>query len=237
MPIRPIVIVRNEDPDPGGTVVEELRTAGLPVSIVDAHHGGTLPDTADVAGVVIFGGSQHADDYDGHPYLRDERQLAQEATERGLPVLGICLGGQILAMAMGAPLRPSPVREFGFTEVLPTAASLDDQILCVWRPGDRVFHWHEDTFDLPDGATLLMEGEHVTNQAFRYGDRAWGLQFHPEVTKDVIEGWLGVAGETEVTWGKSHEQIRQEIEQHLAKEERRAREMIRRFGRVVSSSS
>ena len=235
MLIRPIVIVRNENPDPGGTVVEELRALDLPVQIVDAHCGGTLPDPADVSGVVIFGGSQHADDYDGHPYLKDERDLAHEATERGVPVLGICLGGQILAMAKGATLRPSPVREFGFTPVAPTAAGRDDAVMGVWEPGDRVFHWHEDTFDLPDGATLLMEGEHVTNQAFRYGDSAWGLQFHPEVTEAVIEGWLGVAGDTEANWGKTHDRIRAEVAEHLGNEERRAREMVRRFGTVVRS--
>jgi len=231
--VRPIVIVRNEEPDPGGTVLEELRAMGLPVRLVDAHRGDQLPDPGEVSGIVVFGGSQHANDIGAHPYLKDEQDLVHQATERELPVLGICLGGQILALAKGAALRPSPVREFGYTPIAPTPAGREDPVIGVWEPGDRVFHWHEDTFDLPAGATLLLEGEHVPNQAFRYGDWAWGLQFHPEVTAEVIDGWLAVAGDTEATWGKRHDQIREENRLYLADEEKRAREMIRRFGDIV----
>jgi GMP synthase-like glutamine amidotransferase len=233
--VDPVVIVRNEEPDPGGTVVEELTGEGLPVRLVDAHRGEPLPDPRDASGVVVFGGSQHADDIERFPFLASERDLLAEATERGVPVLGICLGGQILAMAMGASLRPSPVKEFGYSPISPTPEGERDPLMSVFEPADRVFHWHEDTFDLPDGATLLLEGEHVRNQGFRFGDHAWGVQFHPEVTRDVIEGWLGVAGDTEARWGKTPDQIRAESDRYLADEEKRAREMLRRFARVIRS--
>jgi GMP synthase (glutamine-hydrolysing) len=231
--MKPVIIVRNEDPDPGGTVLEELQGEGLPVRFVDPHRGEPLPDTGTVAGIVVLGGVQHADDHHSHPYLKEERDLLRDATERGVPVLGICLGGQLLAMATGAALRPAPVREFGYTPIAPTADGELDPVMRVWRSGDRVFHWHEDMFEIPDGATLLLEGEHVRNQGFRYGDAAWGVQFHPEVTRDVIEGWLGVAGDTVARWGKSADQIRAEGRLHLGIAEQRAREMIRRFGGVI----
>src|SRR5438132_5078750 len=232
-----VVIVRNEDPDPGGTVLEELQAAGFDVQMLDAHRAQTFPDPDDVAGMVVLGGAQHADDVTAHPYLLDERTFVHEATERGVPVLGICLGGQILALARGAGLRPSPVLEFGYTRIRPTPEGRRDPVISVWQEGDRVFHWHEDTFDLPEGATLLLESEQVPNQAFRYGEAAWGLQFHPEVTRAVIDGWLEVAGETESKWGKTAQQIREEGRLYLADEEKRAREMIRRFGAVVRDRS
>jgi GMP synthase (glutamine-hydrolysing) len=235
--MKPVVIVRNEDPDPGGTVLEELLNEGFDVRMIDAHRGAPMPDLGDVSGIVVFGGVQHADDVDAHPYLKDERDLVHDATDRGVPVFGICLGGQILAMAKGARLRPSPVMEFGFTPIAPTDEGRRDPVLSVWQPGDRVFHWHEDTFDLPEGATLLMESEHVRNQAFRFGDSAWGLQFHPEVTGSVIEGWLSVAGDTATKWGKTPDQIRAEGRLYLHDEEKRAREMIRRFAGAVRDRS
>jgi GMP synthase (glutamine-hydrolysing) len=230
---KPVIIVRNETPDPGGTVLDELQAEGLDVRMVDAFRGEPLPDPDEVAGIVVFGGAQHADDVAKYPYLKDERDLLRAATEHGVPVLGICLGGQILALAMGAALRESPVREFGYTPISPTAEGQEDPVLSVWEPGDRVFCWHEDTFDVPSGATLLLEGEHVRNQAFRFGDSSWGLQFHPEVTETVIEGWLGIAGNTATKWGKTAEEIRDEGRRYLEDEEKRAREMMRRFAAVV----
>jgi GMP synthase (glutamine-hydrolysing) len=232
---KPAVIVRNEEPDPGGTVLEELQAEGLNVRLVDAHRGQTFPDLSEVSGVVLLGGAQHADDVDAHPYLRDEREFAAQATERGVPILGICLGGQILALAHGAALHPSPAIEFGYTAIRPTREGRGDPIMSVWQEGDRVFHWHEDTFDLPSGSTLLLESALVPNQAFRYGETSWGTQFHPEVTRDVIDGWLGIAGDTQAKWGKTPDEIREEGRLHLAAEERRAREMVRRFAGVVRS--
>ena len=231
--MKPVIIVRNEAHDPGGTVLRELRREGLTVRFVDAHRDQEMPGTDAVSGIVVFGGVQHADDVDTHPYLKAERELLHDASERGVPVLGICLGGQLLALAKGASLRPAPVREFGFTPIEPTPEGKVDPVMSVWEPGDRVFHWHEDTFEMPDGATLLLQGEHVRNQGFRYGDAAWGVQFHPEVTREVLEGWLGVAGDTTQRWGKSPDRIREEAGLHLAREEERAGEMVRRFAGVI----
>ncbi len=228
-----VALIRNESPDPGGTVLEELEREGLPIRFVDAHRGQALPDPRDVSGIVVFGGVQHADDVDGHPYLKDERELLRDATDGEVPVLGICLGGQILALAMGASLAPAPVREFGYTPIAPTADGRADPVMSVWESGDHVFHWHEDTFEIPQGATLLLEGEQVRNQGFRYGDAAWGVQFHPEITAPVIEGWLAVAGDTVTKWGKTADQIREEGRRHLAREEERARAMMRRFAGVI----
>lgn len=234
--MRPVACIRNEVPDPGGTVVEELERESVPFRIVDAWKGEPLPAPEDIGGIVAFGGSMHANDLDRHPFLAAERDLLHAATERGTPVLGICLGGQILALAKGANLRPSPTVEFGYTPIAPTHEGERDALISVFEPGDRVFHWHEDTFDVPGGATLLAVGEAVRNQAFRYGETAWGVQFHPEITAEVLDGWLGVAGDTAVRWGKTAGQIREEGRLYLADEEKKARELIRRFADVVRAA-
>jgi len=233
--MKPVVIVRNEQPDPGGVVLEELERDGLTVRLVDAFAGEALPSPEDVSGIVVFGGAQHADDVERHPYLRAEQVLLREAIDRGTPVLGICLGAQLLAIARGAALKPSPVREFGYTQIAPTAEGEADPLIGVYESGDRVFHWHEDTFDLPEGATLLASSDEVRNQAFRYGDRAWGVQFHVEVTEPVLEGWLAAAGEIDPKWGKTLEVLREENRRYLADEEKKARELVRRFAGVIRS--
>ena len=136
---------------------------------------------------------------------------------------------------MGARLRPSPVMEFGYTPITPTPEGERDPVMSVFEAGDRVFHWHEDTFDLPEGATLLASSDEVRNQAFRYGDRAWGVQFHVEVTEPVLEGWLAAAGEIDPKWRKTLEALREENRRYLADEEKKARELVRRFAGVIRS--
>ena len=128
----------------------------------------------------------------------------------------------------------APIREIGFNALHPTEAAPDDPLMSVFADGDMVFHWHEDTFELPHGAALLGTGDQVLLQAFRVGDRAWGLQFHFEVDRLEIELWLESAGEEEVAaWGKTTRQILGEADRYLAAQEGRAREVFRRFGDAV----
>lgn len=227
--MRSVVIIRNEVPDPGVHVVTALERAGLPFRFVSAPEGEPLPDLDQTLGLVVLGGSQHADDYAGHPYLLDEQKLLSGALERSMPVLGICLGAQILGLAAGGRLLPSPVRELGFNPVHPTPDGLADPITSGYIPGDLVFHWHEDVVTLPGDAVVLLRGEQVPEQAYRFGRNAWGLQFHPEVDRDVIEMWLAAHGDTTPDWGKSWADVRAEIDQHLAVAERSAKDMIGRF--------
>lgn len=227
--MRAVVIVRNEDPDPAAHVVTALADAGLPFRFVTPSLSEPLPDLDDVLGLVVLGGAQHADDYAGHPYLLDEQSLLVSAMERSVPVLGICLGAQILGLAAGGKLLPSPVRELGFNPVRPTEAGRADPVTAGYEPGDLVFHWHEDIVTLPDRAVMLLRGEQVSDQAYRLGTSAWGVQFHPEVTRDVIESWLAAHGDTTTVWGKSWQDVRAEMDQHLATAERSAKDLIGRF--------
>lgn len=227
--MREVIIIRNEAPDPAVHVVSALRAAGLPFRFVMPPDGERLPDLDQIMGLVVLGGSQHADDYAGHPYLLDEQRLLVRAIERAVPVLGICLGAQILGLAAGGKLLPSPVRELGFNPVHPTSAGRQDLITSGYDPGDLVFHWHEDIVDLPAGATVLLRGEQVADQAYRFGSCAWGVQFHPEVTLEVIREWFAASGDLKPVWGKSWADVLEDAHRHLASAERRARELIAGF--------
>ena len=168
--------------------------------------------------------------------MLEDRTLTREAVEAGVPYLGVCLGAQILARALDRPVMKAARREVGFQPVHPTEAASDDALLSGFTDGDRVFQWHEDTFDLPEGATLLATDDDVPHQAFRVGDLAWGIQFHFEVDGAELEAWLDEADslmDLEATWGKSSEDIRLEAKEHMAAHEERGREVFRRFADVV----
>ena len=239
-----ILCVRNEPSDTLGIAPRLLREAGCAVEVLDAFDPAARwpasPSPAPPArggerrGVVVFGGEMNADQLDYFPYLLQVRQLMRDAVSRGVPTLGICLGAQILARAFGASVYRAPVRELGFTPIDPSPSAGTDPILGWLQPGDRFFQWHEDTFDLPAGATLLATGQFVRAQAFRLGS-GWGIQFHPEVEAEEIDRWLReAAGSLEATWGRSAGQVMAEVRAHLADQRRRARSLFQAFAREVT---
>jgi len=234
--VKPLLLVRNDGFETYGVAVPSLRSAGAELLLVDAFEGQPLPELSEVAGVVMLGGTVNADQVDRYPFLLEDRTLTREAVEAGVPYLGVCLGAQILARALDRPVLKAARREVGFQPVHPTEAASDDALLSGFTDGDRVFQWHEDTFDLPEGATLLATDDDVPHQAFRVGDLAWGIQFHFEVDGAELEAWLDEADslmDLEATWGKSSEDIRLEAKEHMAAHEERGREVFRRFADVV----
>ncbi len=185
-----------------------------------------------IGGLVVFGGEMNVDQLDRYPYLLRVRQVMREAVDHDIPTLGICLGAQLLARAFGAAVTRAPVRELGFVPVWPTAAAASDPLLAGLNPGDRFFQWHEDTFDLPAGATLLATGRAVPTQAFRVGRCGWGIQFHPEVDAAELEAWLR---HVESRWGRTSEEVRREAGTHLPAQHRQARGLFLAFARLVSA--
>jgi GMP synthase-like glutamine amidotransferase len=143
----------------------------------------------DFAGIVPLGGSASAWHEDEHPFLRDERLLLAEAVEHGVPVLGICLGAQLLARALGAQAAPAGVHEAGWCEIAPTPAAADDPLFRHVKGRVGAYQWHVDVFELPEGAVHLATSDLLPHQAFRLGE-AWGVQFHPEVDYDTFASWL-----------------------------------------------
>ncbi|HSS34212.1 MAG TPA: type 1 glutamine amidotransferase [Solirubrobacterales bacterium] len=161
----------------------------LAVHTVKPLAGQQLPGHEEVAGAVVMGGPMNVDEVERFPGLAAEREWLAEAVRRELPVLGICLGAQLLARALGAEVRPGERKEIGFAAV--EVSDPDDPVLGGLAPGAEVLRWHRDVFDLPAGATHLASSQLAENQAFRIGN-AWGVLFHPEADYALVEAWLGV---------------------------------------------
>ncbi len=161
----------------------------LQVRTVKPLAGQTLPEHDEVAGAVVMGGPMNADEVERFPALAAEREWLAEAVRRRLPVLGICLGAQLLARALGAEVRAGERKEVGFAPV--EVSEPADPILGALAPSTDVLHWHGDVFDLPDGATPLASSAMTEPQAFRLGN-AWGVLFHPEADLALVEAWLAV---------------------------------------------
>jgi GMP synthase-like glutamine amidotransferase len=155
--------------------------------------GAILPEKLEgYNALVILGGPMGAYEEEAYPYLYRVQQLIREAAGKRVPTVGICLGGQLIARALGAEVKPNPVKEIGWYPVRLTAAGRQAALFAGLPPEFPVFQWHGDTFALPEGAVLLAEGETCANQAFVYGGCVWALQFHLEVTPEMVANWAAI---------------------------------------------
>jgi GMP synthase (glutamine-hydrolysing) len=148
-----------------------------------------LPDPTEVGGVLVMGGPMNVDRTDLHPALVNERDWLAAVVSRGTPVLGICLGAQLLARALGAPVSVGERAEIGFAPI--EVFDPSDPIIGGLFPRTEVLHWHSDLIELPAGAQRLASSAMTENQAFRHGN-AWGILFHPEADRALIDTWLSV---------------------------------------------
>ena len=192
---RPLVI-QHEPGEGPGTLSPLLGGARL----VRTWAGEAVPDDAEA--LVVLGGGMGVAEQDRLPHLRDELRLLRRCVESGAPVLGICLGSQLLAAALGGSVAKARTKEIGFYRVRLTAASRDDALF-GGAPDDFVaFHWHGDAFTLPEGAVALAGSTMTPLQAFRFGSRAWGVQFHletdPGVLQAMVDGGTAELSETGV---------------------------------------
>jgi GMP synthase (glutamine-hydrolysing) len=160
---------------------------GLEVKTLEPLSGDPLPPHPEVAGVVVMGGPMNVDEVERHPALATERQWLADAVRLEIPILGICLGAQLLARALGAEVRAGGRPEIGFAPV--KIHDPADPVVGALAPETTVLHWHGDVFDLPVGAVSLASSAQTEVQAFRRGN-AWGVLFHPEADATSIDVWL-----------------------------------------------
>jgi GMP synthase (glutamine-hydrolysing) len=227
--MEPVVCIRHQASAPLGILEVLLQASEMPWRYADAWSSDGLPDVSDVSGLIVLGGEMNADDLDRYPFLRRVRSLVGAAVEAEVPVLGVCLGAQVLTRALGAEVRPAPVREIGFLPLKATSAGMEDPVLAAFAPTATVFQFHEDECQLPPGAELLFEGEDVCVQAFRAGTNAYGVQFHFEVTREIVEAWCNEVPDLEQSWGKSKGVVLAEVDEHLASQQSAGREVARAF--------
>ncbi len=168
-----------------------LREAGFRIRYVNFERQPDAKPTLDrYHGLIVLGGPMNCDQTDRYPHLATEVALINEAIRMGLPVLGICLGSQLIARALGATVRKNPVKEIGWYTLNPTSDGAQDPLFSRLDATQQIFQWHGDTFDLPANAVRLASSPDCANQAFRYGENVYGLQFHLEVDEPMIRRWL-----------------------------------------------
>jgi len=184
------VVIQHVPHEGPGSLAAAIERRGAPLRLVRVDASEPVPaadGVEDMVGLVVMGGPMGV--HDPLPWLEDERLLLRAAVEAGLPVLGICLGAQQLAAALGAQVRRGPAPECGVGEVHLTAAALSDPVFGPAPTPLPCVHWHGDTMSLPPGAAHLARNDAYENQAFRVGARAYGLQFHVEVTASLVGHW------------------------------------------------
>jgi GMP synthase (glutamine-hydrolysing) len=191
--MRKLLVFQHSAREPLGTLDPLLRRAGFRVRYVNfSREPNATVDVRRYNGLVVLGGPMNVDQTDLYPHLNTEINAIRDALDRDMPVLGICLGAQLLAAALGASVHPSPIAEIGWYPVHPTPNAESDRLCRHMRGVQHVFQWHAYTFDLPRDAVHLASTDSCPHQAFRYGDRAYGLQFHLEADEPLIRKWLDV---------------------------------------------
>jgi GMP synthase-like glutamine amidotransferase len=189
-----VLIIKNIVSEGPGTVEEHLRAEAIPYFIVDLSIGSVIPDMDAFTHLLIMGGPMAVYEMHRHPFLISEALMIDRAIRANKHVMGVCLGAQMLAHVLGARVYAGQKKEIGWQDVSLTSEGRNDPIMSTLAvPGGniaQVFQWHGDTFDLPKGALLLASSALYPNQAFRYGDRVYALQFHIEVTPEIVRDWL-----------------------------------------------
>ncbi len=193
-----VLILKNIFSEGPGTIEDFLLERGIPYQIMELERE-VVSDRERFDILVMMGGPMSVNDEERYPFISTEVELVKEFIASGKRVLGVCLGAQIMAKALGAKVYAGPQKEIGWYDIELTEDGIRDILMRKLaihpRAGDfwkrfKVFHWHGETFDIPEGAARLARSEIYPNQAFRFGDRAYAFQFHIEVKKEMIYEWL-----------------------------------------------
>lgn len=191
---RPKILVFQHVPyEPLGTLDPLLKSAGFKIRYVNfGRNPRSRPSLEKYAALIILGGPMNSDQINSYPNLITEVEIIREAVEKDMSILGICLGAQLLAKALGGTVSRNSEREIGWYDVSLTKEGMEDPVLGTFSKRQRVFQWHEDGIGLPPGAVHLASSPASRVQAFRHGEHAYGFQFHLEVDDSLIDRWLTV---------------------------------------------
>lgn len=212
--MKPVLIIQNVDIESPGTVLHYLKKREIPYTQIFSFDGDEFPALDDVSAVVNLGCPISLTQYRDHEFLVRLFNFVSDAARVDKPYLGICYGGQLLAHVLGARVEPNKTKEIGTYTVRLTKAGKTDPLFAGINQSMPVFHWHGDTFRIPTGAELLVEGDDCKNQAFRLG-RMVAVQFHFEAVSDEIPAWCKAYADELAEFGRTPDQI---VEQYRAVE-------------------
>ncbi len=186
-----VLVLQHAHSEGLGTIEGALRDAGHSFKYLRTFEGEVVPKNAnDLSGLVIMGGPMGVYEHAKYPFLKDEMKLIENFLKEGKPILGVCLGSQLLASALGAEVKKGPRKEIGWYQIHLSASAEDDRLWKGQPSSFTAYHWHGDIFDLPTDAVPLASSELTALQAFRYGKNVYGFLFHMEVTREQIEAML-----------------------------------------------
>jgi GMP synthase (glutamine-hydrolysing) len=211
-----ILVIQNGALDPIGLLGESLVQRGAELSIWQAWSSEQeIPEEPDYSSVIILGGSMNACEDDKFPHLSQIVQLIRQFHAADKPVMGVCLGAQLIARTFGARVHSLNRPEIGYSPLEVVVEDAPEDWLRTCPPDLHCMQWHSDTFDLPEQATLLMTNGSCRNQAFRIGSKIYGFQFHPEVTPDIVMSWLVMnTAQIETHYPNLEQQFRQQIQRY-----------------------
>lgn len=237
--MRKILVFQHVASEPLGHLDRQLRESGVRIRYVNfGREPQAEPDARRYDGLVVLGGPMNVDQADRLPHLRTEMAVIREAVVAGKPMLGICLGAQLLAEAMGGNVHPNRVPEIGWYRLHTRQAAHQDRLFRHFEHRPHfVFQWHAYTFAPPPGAVSLAWTRNCRNQAYRLGEAAWGLQFHLEADEALIGRWLASdAGKQEIDqyWNlRKIARIRAATPRHLALAQPLSDRVFAEFVRLV----
>ncbi len=184
-----ILFIQNDPEVPPGTYADRLADAGIAFRVAMPFMGGEIPPIEEVSAVIVLGGSMGVNDTGTHLFLTQVKGYIRAALDAAMPYLGICLGGQLLADVVGARVTSNMYEEIGVRRINLSLKGIEDSLFRSVPAHFDTFQWHNDSFALPEGAIHLACSDACPNQAFRYGEKAYGLQFHPEVNEGIVTAW------------------------------------------------
>jgi GMP synthase (glutamine-hydrolysing) len=215
--VKEIWVLQHTASEKLGTIEDALRRRGVGFHYIETHRGAPVPtEMAGKAGLVVMGGPMSVYEQAQYPFLRDELRLIASALAAQRPVLGVCLGSQLLAAALGAEVKKGAKKELGWYPLTLAPDAAQDTLFANLPPEFWAFHWHGDVFSLPSHAVALAASKQTAFQAFRYGQNAYGLLFHLEVTEAQIAQMLVDFADELRAAGGDAAAIAAQTRQHLA---------------------
>jgi GMP synthase (glutamine-hydrolysing) len=231
-----ILVLQHHPAENLGAIADALEGAALAWQSVRVFDGHPIPtDVKGLGGLIVMGGAETVYQLDRYPYLRDEMTLIESALKADKPILGICLGSQLLAATLGAHVRRGDQREIGWYPVRLADAAQNDPLMRGLPAEFVAAHWHSDVFDLPRDAVALASSEKTPVQAYRYG-KAYGILFHAEMTREILTALIAEFGEGLKRVGIDGDAILVEAERHLPALERLGETIFSRWASPIQGT-
>ncbi len=232
--MKQITVLQHLEGEGLGTLEPILSRAGISIRSIRVFEGEKVPDSLGASGgLIVLGGSYGVYESEKYPFLLDEIRLIESALGENKPILGICLGSQLLASALGTKVYKSGRQEIGWHPVALSEAAKTDVLFGDTENRFAAYHWHGDAFDLPAGAVSLASSRLTEHQAFRYGDKFYGILFHPEATTEIISSMTEDFAEEAAEAGIEIKEILEDSEKHLPAFEATAAKVFGQWAKLI----